>query len=189
MVTLYLVLFFLLFFITLFCIWIHIAPLKKGEADVLVILGYKCNSNRIHPFLEERLLAAIDLLQSFHFEKVIVTGGKVSSTISEAEIMKAYLVKKQVDENRILLEKEAANTVENLKNCKKIMDSNHLKTCIIVSNSFHLRRVQFIARSIRFPSNYYCYRNPKTILKQGIRTINELRVFIKDILKISVIFR
>jgi uncharacterized SAM-binding protein YcdF (DUF218 family) len=154
-------------------------PIKQENADVLIILGYKCADNKIHPFLEERLLAAISLLQQFHFKKVIVTGGKVSSTVSEAEIMKAYLVKKQVDENTIVLENDAADTIENLINCKKIMKAHHFKTCIIISNSFHLRRIRYIANSIGFNLDFYCYRNLKTLLKQVIRTINELRVFIK----------
>jgi vancomycin permeability regulator SanA len=170
---------FLLLFLTLFISWIHTFPLKRSGGDVLIILGYKCVDNKIHPFLEERLIAAIQLLKSYHFEKVIVTGGQVGSSISEAEIMRTYLVKNGVEKERILLENEAMDTIENLVNCRKLMEAHQLKTCTIISNSFHLRRIHYIACSIGFYSGFYCDRNLKTIVKQGIRTLNELRLFFK----------
>ncbi|XJZ26608.1 YdcF family protein [Bacillota bacterium Lsc_1132] len=174
----YLVIFFFLLLL-LFFIWIHTFPLKRGGADGLIILGYRCKGNKIHPFLEERLLVAINLLQSFHFEKVIVTGGNVGSTISEAEIMKTYLVENGIGEDRIIIENKAKDTIENLFYCGDIMKAYRIKTCMIVSNSFHLRRVRYIAKSIGFNTDFYCSRNLKTILKQALRTINELRIFIK----------
>jgi uncharacterized SAM-binding protein YcdF (DUF218 family) len=184
MVVLLLFLFFIIFLL-LFSIWIHTFPIKEEKADVLIILGYKCDHNKIHPFLEERLLAGLSLLQRYPFKKVIVTGGKVSSTVSEAEIMKAYLAKNQVDEDTILLENEAANTIENLLNCKTIMKAHNLKTCIILSNSFHLRRIRYIANSLGFTCDFYCDRSSKAIVRQGFRTINELRIFIKTFYQLN----
>lgn len=178
MVFLVLLLLFILLLI-LFFTWIHTFPVKQEGADVLVILGYKCVDNQIHPFLEERLLAAVDLLKAFPFKKVIVTGGKVGSTISEAEIMKEYLVKNGVDEEKIILENEATDTIENLVNCRKIMKADDLKTCLVISNSFHLRRIQYIARSIGFTCHFYCHRDRKTIFSQRIRTMNEFSLFFK----------
>lgn len=160
-----------------FFIWIHTAPLKQRNTDVLLILGYKCVENQIHPLLEERLKVAIDLLQSFPYKKVIVTGGKVVSNTSEAEIMRDYLTDNGILKDRIILEMEAKDTIENILNCKKIIKNYGLTTCTVVSNSFHLRRIGYIADSLKFPTDFYCNRDITTIMKQLKLTLSEARIF------------
>jgi uncharacterized SAM-binding protein YcdF (DUF218 family) len=121
---------------------------------------------------------AIDLLNSFQFKKVIVSGGKVSSSVSEADLMKEYLIQNGIEEQRILLDHESRDTIENIANCKQIMLKNSLETCIIISNSFHIRRIQCIARSLSLCASFYCCRKLSSILMQVIRTANELRTFV-----------
>ncbi|MCZ8511595.1 YdcF family protein [Paenibacillus filicis] len=84
----------------LFMLWIHTAPLRKEGADVMIVLGFQCDNDRIHPLLEERLLVALELYRSHPFEKIILTGGAVSSARSEAVIMKDYLVRNGVQEEQ-----------------------------------------------------------------------------------------
>ncbi|RDW15349.1 YdcF family protein [Oceanobacillus chungangensis] len=163
--------------IILFNIWIHTFFIKKKDADVLIILGYVCKDDKIQPFLEERLQEGIQLMKKYAFKKIIVTGGKVISTVPEANLMKDYLVKHGVKGNMIILDPAAMTTIDNIVNCKSIMKDHQLKSSLIISNSFHLRRINYIAKMLDFKTDFYCSRKPSAILKQGIRTLNEFRVF------------
>ncbi|CAM4382970.1 YdcF family protein [Paenibacillus alkaliterrae] len=167
------------FIFAIFFIWIHTAPRNCHGSDALIILGYKVEGDHMNYFLEERLSAALELLRDHRFEKVIVTGGIVgASSRSEAEIMKDFLLRHGVEPDRILLEMESKDTIDNLVNCKKIMDREKLRTCLIISNSFHLRRIKLIADTVGVSPGYYARRSFHSLLKQGVRTYNELRTFI-----------
>lgn len=174
----------LIILITILCtllldfVWTHSIVLENKSTDVLMILGYKCENNQISPLLKERLNVGLELLRANKFKRVIVTGGKVVSNISEAEIMKRYLVQNGIEEGLIILETEAKDTIENLLNCKAIMTEEGFHTCTVVSNSFHLRRIRFIANYIGLPINVYCKRDIVSIIKQTKLTLSEIRIFI-----------
>lgn len=161
-----------------FFIWMHSTSLNKNDSDTLIILGYRCINNIIHPLLEERLKAGKELADSITYKKIILTGGKVASDISEAIIMKDYLIENGISEECITLEMEANDTIENMVNCIKIMQKNKLTTCTVISNSFHLRRILYICDRLNFPVSVYCKRDFKILLKQIKLTFSEARIFI-----------
>lgn len=161
----------------LFFVWIHTAPIQKKGADVMIILGFQCDGDHIHPLLLERLATALELLRTYDYKKIILTGGPVTSAQSEAIIMKDYLVRHAVDEDRIVLEQNAMDTIQNMINCRSIMEQLHLKTCAVISNSFHIRRVQYIAHFLGFPSYYYANRSFRALLGQWYRTLYECKTF------------
>jgi uncharacterized SAM-binding protein YcdF (DUF218 family) len=156
----------------------HTAYLQPSDADVLIILGYRSKNDQIHPLLLERLETALTLLRSNRINHIIVTGGAVGSSISEAVLMRDYLVSKGIDPDRIKLDIHSKDTIENLQNCQAMMREKGLQTCLIVSNSFHIRRIGIIADSIGLPARFYADRQWYAIARQGIRTINEMRAFI-----------
>ncbi|MDF2673826.1 MAG: hypothetical protein K0R09_2091 [Clostridiales bacterium] len=162
----------------IFFIWIHSASLDSSNSDVLIILGYKCINNNIHPLLEERLKVSNQLTAINSYKKIIVTGGKVASDISEAVIMKEYLISNGVNKDCIILEMEASDTIENMINCKEIAIKAGFNTCTVISNSFHLRRIIYICNKIGFPVKVYCERNLDTLKKQIKLTFSEARIFI-----------
>lgn len=170
--------FFIVLLFILFFFWIHTAYLQPSDADILIILGYRSKNNQIHPLLLERLETALQLLRGNRINHIIVTGGAVGSSISEAVLMRDYLVSKGTDPDRIEMDTHSKDTIENLQNCQAMIHEKGLHTCIIVSNSFHIRRIGMIADSIGLPARFYADRQWHTILRQGVRTINELRAFI-----------
>jgi uncharacterized SAM-binding protein YcdF (DUF218 family) len=165
-------------FLFLFILWIHTAPLQKRETDAMIILGFQCDNDRIHPLLEERLTTALELLRSYRFKKIILTGGAVTSVQTEADIMKEYLIRNGVDEKRIILDKEAMDTIQNIYNCKRIMEIHRLRTCTVISNSFHIRRVRYIADAVGLSAYYYADRSVRALLRQIYRTLHELKTFV-----------
>lgn len=169
---------FLTLLLFLFGLWIHTSPLRREGADTLIILGFQCNGDRIHPLLEERLLTALELLRTFDFNKIILTGGAVASVRTEAVIMKDYLIRNGVAAEKILLDHEAVDTIENLENCRAIMELHQLKTSVLISNSFHIRRIQLIAGAVGFKSSYFADRSFRTVSRQLYRTLHELKAFV-----------
>lgn len=165
-------------FLVLFFLWIHTAPLQQRETDAMIIHGFQCDHDRIHPLLEERLKTALELLRAYRFEKIILTGGAVTSVRTEADIMKEYLVRNGVEEKRILLDKEAMDTIQNIHNCKRIMEIHRLRTCTVISNSFHIRRIRFIADAVGLSACYYADRSVRALFRQIYRTLHELKAFV-----------
>ena len=164
--------------LALFVVWTHTAPMKKRSADTLIVLGFQCEDDRIHPLLQERLDTALKLLRSHDFRKIILTGGAVASKTTEADIMKQYLLRNGVEESKILLDREARDTIENIRNCKAIMERYRLRTCLIVSNAFHMRRIRYIAGALGLASYYYADRSVRALARQMYWTLHEMRSFV-----------
>jgi vancomycin permeability regulator SanA len=168
----------LLVFLLLFFIWIHTASLQYKGEEAIVILGYKCDGNEIHPFLLERLKMALKLIGSHPFCKIIVLGGAVgSSSKTESEIMRDYLVRNGIQYDRIVMDTESMNTVENLINCKEILEFEKIQACLMISNSFHIRRIHFIAKTVGLKTSFYANRSFRSLISQGIRTLHEIKAF------------
>lgn len=121
---------------------------------------------------------ALELMRSYHVEKIILTGGAVTSIRTEADIMKEYLLRNGVEEERIILDKEAMDTIQNINNCRKIMELHRLSTCTLISNSFHIRRVQYIANALGFSSSFYADKSFRANSRQIYRTLHELKGFV-----------
>lgn len=126
--------------------YIIIAPYtnKAVKSDVAIVLGCKTGT----AFLSNRVEKAYTLYKEGLVKKIVVTGGVGDSdTISEGEWEMNRLLELGVRKEDILLEDKSKNTFENIKFAKELMDKKNLNTAIIVSNSFHLRRAEFLAKN------------------------------------------
>ena len=160
-----------------FFVWMHSARLDPQDADALIVLGYRCDQDRIHPLLQERIDTAITLWKKYRFRYMIVSGGAVASSISEAEIMKRYLVSRGVEPSRILLENCSRNTVQNIVNCRILMREHGLNSCLLVSNSFHIRRMKYIMDQLQISASFYADRRLPNIMRQWGITFQEIKAF------------
>ncbi len=165
----------------IFFSWMHGARIEEKPRDALIILGYRSEQGRLSPLLIERLETGLRLIRNHAFTHIIVSGGAVGSDKSEAWIMKRYLIARGVDADRIVMEDASRNTVENLIYCKRIMDELRASTCLIVSNSFHIRRVRFIAGTLGMIALVYAERNARSILGEQFKsTFSEIRYYIAN---------
>lgn len=119
--------------------------LKNETIDYIVVLGNKLNDDKPSDVLNERLEAANYLAEKYASASIIVSGGITSgNSISEAEVMKAYLIKKGISSNRIISEEKSKTTLENMKYIEELINND--STVIIVTNSFHINRAIMIAK-------------------------------------------
>ncbi|WP_420489014.1 ElyC/SanA/YdcF family protein [Neobacillus vireti] len=77
----------------------------------------------------------------------------------------------------ILLETASQNTVFNVINCKDIMKDYKLNTCLVISNSFHIRRIRYITNNLNLQASFYAKRNFNTLSKQIKMTFKEIFAF------------
>ncbi|WKV08602.1 YdcF family protein [Thermoanaerobacterium sp. CMT5567-10] len=128
---------------------------KPVKSDAIIVLGCAVYEKNPSPFFKERLNEAIKLYKEGLGKYIIVSGGEgPGEDISEAEAGKEYLLKNGIPDNTILKDDKSYSTLQNLKNSKKIMDEKSLKTAIIVSNKFHLKRASIIAKEAGINASY-----------------------------------
>ena len=99
--------------------------------------------------LARRLDTAINYLNVNPEAKVIVSGGLSDGQLaSEAQVMAWYLEKHDISAERILLEENASNTLENILLSKEKIELIHhkpLEEIIIITSDYHMLRAQMLA--------------------------------------------
>lgn len=134
---------------------------EKADSDYVIVLGAGVHGTRPSRILNQRITAAYDFLITYPQTKAILSGGQgPGEDLSEALCMKNELVKKGIDENRLIIEDRSTSTRENLKFSKKIIDENSPNTTkiTIISSDTHLYRASIIAKETGFePKLYYAY--------------------------------
>ncbi len=119
---------------------------RVDNLDYIIVLGAQVKKDGPGAALKYRLDAAIDYLNNNPDTLVIVTGGQGSNEPApEAVIMQEYLIKNGIDSERIRIEYESKNTIQNISNSIKLYDIKDKKVGI-VTNNFHLFRAVAIAK-------------------------------------------
>lgn len=121
---------------------------KDVEADAVIVLGAAVHGDRVTWVLENRLLAAKEFLDAHPDAICIVTGGQgPGESVSEGSAMKKYLIEQGVAEHRIYAEELAANTIENFRNSKVIIDEvlGSSAKLAFVTTDFHVYRAGRVA--------------------------------------------
>jgi len=124
--------------------------------DVVIVLGAGVRGESVTRPLARRLDTAFYYWQRNPDAYVIVTGGLGNrATITEAEAMARYLVRRGMPRERILLEELSTSTYENLKFAKEILDAHFPGgfSAVLVTNDFHVFRAVHTARSVGLDVN------------------------------------
>ncbi|BDR67751.1 YdcF family protein [Clostridium tetani] len=128
---------------------------KAEKSDCIIILGCSVYGETPSPFLQWRIEEGYRLYKEGYGRYILASGGKgPGESISEAEAMKRYLISKGVKEEYIIKEDKSTSTMENLKNCNKIMEKKGLKNAVIVSNKYHLKRASLMTKKVGIDSSF-----------------------------------
>jgi Uncharacterized conserved protein len=119
---------------------------KAGKGlDYILVLGAQVRGTQVSRILLKRLETAVSYLKENQRTIAIVSGGRGErESLSEAEAMKLYMLKKGIASNRIVKEDKSKNTFENILYSKALIKSN--TKAAIVTNGFHVYRSTHIAR-------------------------------------------
>lgn len=120
-------------------------------ADVLIVLGAGVNGTRPSLSLRDRLEGTYDYLTAHPDTIAILSGGQGEGEhITEAQCMYSWLTEKGIDPDRIIMEEQATNTLENLRLSMDIIDTLPMDEPVIglVSSEYHLHRAKRLAEYV-----------------------------------------
>lgn len=112
-----------------------------GDNQAIVVLGYALGKDGVmQPTLIGRLEQALAMAKKNPNASIIVTGGVPQGGVTEAYLMKNWLVEKGINPNRIYIEDQAKDTVGNALYSVNILKNIGAKNVNLITSASHMRR-------------------------------------------------
>src|SRR5579872_2303998 len=116
---------------------------EAQSADIIVVLGAAEYRGKPSPVLRARLDHALELYRKGLAPRILTTGGAGGDPVyTEGDVGRAYLVSRGVPSEAIVVEPEGESTVYSTAAAAEIMGRMGLKSCIVVSDGYHIFRVK-----------------------------------------------
>ena len=148
------------------------APVTK--VDAALVLGSSVNSGAPSPIFKGRLDTAFDLYDRAIFSLIVVSGGVIrEGEPSEAQAGVQYLLGKGVPPTHIVRENAARSTYENIALGTSVLSGLGLKSWIVVSDPYHLRRAQMLSEDMGIP--FDCVAVPQSSRTSFLFLMDESR--------------
>ena len=111
------------------------------EADVAVVLGNTVNPDGAPSRrLAARLDMAVEIYHRGMFRNVIVSGGVGREGFDEAAVMKDYLTRRGIPQDKIIADSLGVTTAATAKNVAAIAKEHHWSSVFVISQYFHIPR-------------------------------------------------
>lgn len=127
------------------CFWVvqEAGQQEVLPSDAIVVFGAAEYDGRPSPVFRARLDHAFDLFQRKTAPVVITTGGAGDDPkYSEGGVGHDYLMRRGIPENQLIAETLGADTAQSAKRVAVIMRTNHMRSCVAVSDEFHVFRIR-----------------------------------------------
>jgi uncharacterized SAM-binding protein YcdF (DUF218 family) len=112
-------------------------------ADVIVVFGAAEYSGRPSPVYRARLDHAFDLFQRGVAPVIITTGGAAADPrYSEGGVGHDYLLHRGVPDASLIAETQGSDTAQSAARVAVIMQANHMRSCVAVSDAYHVFRIR-----------------------------------------------
>lgn len=119
---------------------------KKRRLDYIVVLGSGLDGSRVTPLLAGRIDRGIQLLKYNPKARLLLSGGQgPGEDLPEGEAMAAYALERGVEPGRLLVERESANTEENLRFSRRMMEGKRPRIAV-VTTAYHVFRALILAK-------------------------------------------
>jgi uncharacterized SAM-binding protein YcdF (DUF218 family) len=116
---------------------------EAQPADIIVVLGAAEYRGKPSPVLRARLDHALMLYNKGLAPRILTTGGAGGDPVyTEGDVGRAYLVSRGVPSEAIVVDAEGASTVYSTTAAAEIMRRMGLKSCIAVSDGYHIFRAK-----------------------------------------------
>ena len=116
---------------------------EARQADVIVILGAAAYRGTPSPVLKARLDHGLDLYHRDLAPRILTTGGAGGDPdFTESEVGRAYLIRRGVPSEAIIIEPKGASTAYSTAAVAEIMHRMNLATCVVVSDGYHIYRAK-----------------------------------------------
>jgi len=142
-------------------------------AEYAVVLGNKVDMNgRPSTRLQLRLDKAQELYEKGLIKKIIVSGGLGIEGFEEAEIMKVYLMKKQIPAENILVDRGGYTTYLTAQNARKLI-ADAQQNVIVVSHYYHITRTKLAFKQFGFSNVSGVHANLHVEIKEPYAIFRE----------------
>jgi uncharacterized SAM-binding protein YcdF (DUF218 family) len=112
-------------------------------AEAIVVFGAAQYDGRPSPVFRARLDHGFDLFKQGLAPVVITTGGFAADPhFSEGGVGHDYLMHRGIPETSLIAETMGSDTSQSAQRVAVIMRANHLRTCIAVSDAYHVFRIR-----------------------------------------------
>jgi|SRR5579872_2698577 len=113
------------------------------SADAIVVFGAAEYAGHPSPVLRARLDHAFDLYRLGIAPIVITTGGAASDpSFSEGGVGRDYLQHRGIPERSLIAETQGSDTAQSATRVAVIMRANGLRSCVAVSDAYHVFRIK-----------------------------------------------
>ena len=137
---------------------------EARPADLILVLGAAEYRGRPSPVLKARLDHGLTLYAKGFSGLMMTTGGAGGDPdFTEGGVARNYLIRKGVPSEQIILEAEGESTVHSVVAAAEIMKRMNLKTCIAVSDGYHL----FRAKKMLEANGIVVYGSPRPGTNKG----------------------
>jgi uncharacterized SAM-binding protein YcdF (DUF218 family) len=122
---------------------------QAAPVDVIIVLGAAAYDRNPSPVFKERIRHGIDLYKRGLAPYLIFTGGFGNGApYSESQVARSFALKQGVPPQAILIETRSRTTRQNLQQARALMEANHLRRALIVSDPLHMARALRLAREL-----------------------------------------
>ncbi len=118
--------------------------------DVGIVLsgfsGYNTDLNRVN-FNKgaDRIMYAVNLYHQHKIKYILISGGSGLvnyQNIKESSLIKDFIINLGVKRKDILVDDKSRNTYENALLSSKIVKQNNLKSSLLITSAFHMKRAE-----------------------------------------------
>ncbi len=121
---------------------------ETRPADVILILGAAEYRGKPSPVLRARLDHGLELFRRNKAPLILTTGGAGGDPVfTEGEVGRDYLIRRGVPSESIIVEAEGESTMQSMAAAAEIMRRMGLRSCIIVSDGYHIYRAKRMLES------------------------------------------
>lgn len=123
-----------------------VASTSCPTSSLFLLFGKQLNNNLPDAEYQARLRRALLLLNERKESRILILGGTTgNASISESQSGKDFLLQQGITAERIEIEGQSRNTLENIKEALKLFDHQG-KEVTLISNRYHLARITTMAR-------------------------------------------
>jgi uncharacterized SAM-binding protein YcdF (DUF218 family) len=157
---------------------VHTASLQEIDpADAIVVFGAAEYAGRPSPVLRARLDHALGLFARGVAPVIITTGGAAADPrFSEGGVGRDYLVRHGVPERSVIAETQGRDTSESAVRVAVIMRANGLRSCVAVSDAYHVFRIRKLLEHEGVARVYVAPRpesRPRTTWQREVAVLRE----------------
>jgi uncharacterized SAM-binding protein YcdF (DUF218 family) len=155
----------------------HQASLDQDHAaDAIIVFGAAEYVGHPSPVFRARLDHAYNLFQQGLAPLIITTGGAGNDPkFSEGQVGRDYLAKRGIPDVNLIAETQGTDTEHSARRIAVIMETNNLKSALLVSDAYHLYRARRMmeAEGITVYTSPRPDSIPKTVVGRWLAALRE----------------